>query len=45
MAQVESCRSLGFKRTVTATLTSPLADRVLVDSASGDPVAVTDSKT
>ena len=43
--QVESCRSIGFRRTATATLTSPLGERVLVDSTSSDPIAVTDSKT
>jgi hypothetical protein len=43
--QVESCPAVGYKRTVTATVTSPLGDRILVDSARGDPIAVTDSKT
>lgn len=41
--QVEACAAGGFKRTVSATLTSPLADRVLVDSTSGDPIVVTGS--
>lgn len=45
MGQVESCPAGGFKRTVTATLTTPLGSRVLADSTSGDPIAVTDSKT
>jgi hypothetical protein len=41
--QVEECAAGGFKRTVSATLASPLGDRVLVDSTSGDPIAVTGS--
>jgi hypothetical protein len=43
--QAEVCSAVGFQRTITATLTAPLADRVVVDSKSGDPIAVTDSKT
>jgi hypothetical protein len=43
--QVEACSAGGFKRTVTVSLASPLGDRVVVDSISGDPIAVTDSKT
>ncbi len=43
--KVESCPAVGFARTVTATLAVPLGYRVLVDSTSGEPIAVTDSKT
>jgi hypothetical protein len=38
--QVEACSAGGFKRTAIATLASPLGDRVLVDSISGDPIVV-----
>lgn len=43
--QVAACGSVAFKRTVIATLTSPLGYRVLVDSTSGHPIAVTDAKS
>jgi hypothetical protein len=43
--KVESCGAVAFKRTTTAALAVPLGDRVLVDSLSGDPIAVTASET